>query len=246
MKKLVPVFALLLSVSAFAQNDSLSSGVYSVLTGKPAGSTTDLAMLKTHASTLAPGKTNHPPRALNDMEELILVKEGMLKVTINDSDKVLGPGSIVMIMAGDKQSFQNTSDKPTTYYVLAFKSPSPVNMQRGKQAGGSVMIDWKDLTVKKTEKGESRPIFDRPTSMFARFEIHATTLNGGLESHPPHTHRAEEAMLVMQGTTAGSINGKDYPAGVGEMLLLRPDIPHNIKNTGTGQCWYYAMKWYNN
>ena len=74
---------------------------------------------------------------------------------------------------------------------------------------------------------------------------HATTLNGGLESHPPHTHKAEEAMLVMQGTTAGNINGKDYPAGVGEILLLRPDIPHNIKNTGTGQCWYYAMKWYN-
>jgi (S)-ureidoglycine aminohydrolase len=245
MKIFLPALALLLSFTATAQTDSLSSGVYSVLTGKTAGSTTDLAQFKAHASTLAPGKTNHPPRALNDVEELILVKDGLLKVIINDSSKVLGPGSIVLIMAGDVQSFQNTSDKPATYYVLAFKSPSPVNVQRGKQAGGSIMIDWNDLKPKKTEKGESRPIFDRPTAMFTRFEIHATTLNGGLESHPPHTHRAEEAMLVMQGTTAGSISGKDYPAGVGEILLLRPDILHNIKNTGTGQCWYYAMKWYN-
>ena len=245
MKIFLPALAILFSLTAAAQTDTLSSGVYSVLTGKTAGSTTDLALFKTHASTLAPGKTNHPPRALNDVEELILLKEGLLKVSINDSAKVLGPGSIVLIMAGDKQSFQNTTDKPATYYVLTFKSPSPVNIQRGKQAGGSLMIDWNDLKPKKTEKGESRPIFDRPTSMFTRFEIHATTLNGGLESHPPHTHRAEEAMLVMQGTTAGSINGKDYPAGVGEILLLRPDILHNIKNTGTGQCWYYAMKWYN-
>ncbi|HSC36690.1 MAG TPA: cupin domain-containing protein [Chitinophagaceae bacterium] len=245
MKIFLPALALLLSLPAAAQTDSLSSGVYSVLTGKTAGRTTDLAMFKAHASTLAPGKTNHSPRALNDAEELILVKDGLLKIIINDSGKVLGPGSLALIMAGDVQSFQNTSDKPATYYVLTFKSPLPVNIQRGKQAGGSLMMDWNDIKPKKTEKGESRPIFDRPTSMFTRFEIHATTLNGGLESHPPHTHRAEEAMLVMQGTTAGSINGKDYPAGVGEILLLRPDILHNIKNTGTGQCWYYAMKWYN-
>jgi (S)-ureidoglycine aminohydrolase len=245
MKKLLPVLALLLGVSAFAQTDSLSSGVYSVLTGKTAGTTTDLALLKTHASTLAPGKTNHPPHALNDVEELILVKEGMLTVIINDSNKVLGPGSIVLIMAGDKQSFQNTSDKPVTYYVLTFKSPSPVNIQRGKQAGGSLMIDWNDIKVKKTEKGESRAIFDRPSSMFARFEIHATMLNSGIESHPPHTHRAEEIMLLMQGDATAHIDEKNYPVAVGDIMLLRPDIIHNIKNTGTGQCWYSAMKWYN-
>jgi (S)-ureidoglycine aminohydrolase len=66
-----------------------------------------------------------------------------------------------------------------------------------------------------------------------------------MESHPPHTHKAEEIMLVMQGNTTGSINGKDYPAAVGDIMLLRPDIPHNIKNAGAGQCSYYAMKWYN-
>jgi (S)-ureidoglycine aminohydrolase len=243
MKLILLAIVLLITVSGSAQTDSLSSGVYHVQ--KTTGSTTDLASFKAHTSTLAPGQTNHPLRALNDAEELIFIKEGVLKVNINDSSKTLGPGSIVFIMAGDKQNFQNTSDKPATYYVLSFKSPSGVNLQRGSDAGGSLMLDWNSLKVKKTEKGESRPIFDRPSAMFARFEIHATTLNGGLESHPPHTHKAEEAMLVMQGNTAGNINGKDYPANVGDILLLRPDIPHNIKNTGTGQCWYYAMKWYN-
>lgn len=243
MKPILLAIVLLITVSSSAQTDSLSSGVYSIK--KTAGSTTDLASFKAHTSTLAPGQTNHPLRALNNADELVFVKEGLLKVNINDSSKTLGPGSIVFIMAGDKQNFQNSSDKPVTYYVLSLQSSSPVNLQRGRDAGGSLMIDWNSLKVKKTDKGESRPIFDRPSAMFTRFEIHATTLNGGLESHPPHTHRAEEAMLVMQGTTAGSINGKDYPAGVGEILLLRPDIPHNIKNTGTGQCWYYAMKWFN-
>jgi len=243
MKPIFLAIMLVAALNAAAQTDTLPSGIYPVK--KTAGSTTDIAAFKAHVSTLAPGKTNHPLRALNDAEELIFVKDGLLKVNINDSSKTLGPGSIVFIMAGDKQNFQNTSDNPVTYYVLSFKSPSGVNLQRGKDAGGSLMLDWNSLTVKKTDKGESRPIFDRPSSMFTRFEIHATLLNAGLESHPPHTHKAEEIMLVMQGNTTGSINGKGYPASVGDIMLVRPDVPHGIKNSGDGQCWYYAMKWYN-
>ena len=224
--------------------DSLSSGVYPI-TAKPTGSTTDLAMFKAHSSTLVPGQTNHPPRALNDVEELIFIKEGSLKVSINDTSKILGAGSIVLIMAGDTQSFQNTSDKPVTYYVLTFQSKSPLNIQRGKQQGGSLMIDWNTLTVKKTEKGESRPIFDRPTSMFSKLEVHATTLNSGIESHAPHTHRAEEIMLLMKGDATAHIGEINHAATTGDIMLLTPNIIHNVKNTGTEQCWYFAIKWSN-
>lgn len=243
MKPMLLAMALLATLSASAQTDSLSSGVYPIK--KTAGSTTDIASFKTHASTLAPGQTNHPPRALDKTEELVFVQDGLLTVNINDSSKTLGPGSIAFIMAGDKQHFQNTGTQPATYYVISFASKSPVNIPRGKQGGGSWMIDWNSLKVKKTDKGESRPIFDRPSSMFARFEIHATALNAGMESHPPHTHKAEEIMLLMKGNASGFINGKDYPVAAGDIMLLRSDILHNIKNTGTEPCWYYAMKWYN-
>ena len=243
MKPIFLALGLLMAPGAFSQTDSLTSAIYPV--SKTAGSTTDLQALKAHASTLPAGQTNHPQRALNDVDELIFIKEGQMKVNINDSSKTLGPGSIVFIMAGDKQNFQNTSAQPVTYYVLSFKSPSPVNMQRGQQGGGSWMIDWNSLKAKKTDRGESRPIFDRPSASFTRFEIHATQLNAGVESHPPHTHRAEEIMLLMEGSATGFINGREYPVRVGDMMLVRPDALHNIKNTGTGPCWYYAMKWYN-
>lgn len=245
MKLFLPAIAILITLAATAQTDTLSSGVYTIKSGKVSGSTTDLASFKTHVSTLAQGMTNHPPRALNDVEELIFIKEGLLKVTINDASKVVGPGSIVLIMAGDTQSLQNTSDKPATYYVLTFKSKSAVNIKRGAAAGGSLIIDWNDLPVKKTDKGESRPIFDRPTSMFSEFEMHATTLNSGLESHPPHVHRAEEILLLMKGNATEHIGTKDYGFAVGDIILLRPNILHGVKNTGTEQCWYYAFKWAN-
>ncbi|HEY4149388.1 MAG TPA: cupin domain-containing protein [Chitinophagaceae bacterium] len=244
MKIFLAVLATLVTLSAVAQTDTLVSGVYSIPSGKIKGSTTDLASLSAHASTLAPGKTNHPSRALMDAEELIFVKEGELIAIINDTSRSLGPGSIVLIQAGDVQRFQNISDKPVTYYVLTFKSRKAVNIERGR-AGGLLMIEWTMLAVKKTEKGESRAIFDRPTSMFAKFEVHATALNSGQDSHAPHKHREEEIMLLMKGTATAHIGDKNYSVVPGDIIFVRPNILHNVKNTGTEQCWYYAIKWVN-
>ena len=104
---------------------------------------------------------------------------------------------------------------------------------------------WNELVVKKTSKGESRPVFDRPSSMFPRFEVHATTLHAGEESHPPHSHRAEEIMLLMKGTITMNIASVNYKAVTGDVIFVRPDVLHNLKNTGNEPCWYYAIKWFN-
>ncbi len=186
MKIAFLVSTLFIATNLLAQADTLPSAVYNWSDVKPQktvtgekrqvleGTTLDLANLEIHTSTLAAGKTNHPPRALTDREELIIVQEGNLKITINDSSKILGPGGLALIVAGDEQSFSNPSNKQVTYYVLAFSSRDSVNIQRGKNA--SFMKDWNELEVKKTDKGESRPIFDKPSSMFPRFDAHATAL----------------------------------------------------------------------
>jgi (S)-ureidoglycine aminohydrolase len=256
MKIALLVLSVFIASSLKGQLASLSSGVYNLdsikaqktekdVRPRVQGSTRDLAAFSFHTSTLEPGKVNHPPRALNDREELIIVKDGELKIRINDSVKVLAPGSIALIVAGDEQTFENASVKPTTYYVLGFTSRSPVNIIRAKSGGGSLMKDWKELPVKKTNKGESRQVLDRPTSMFERFEVHATTLNAGEESHPPHTHREEEIMLLMKGTTTANISGINHNATAGDVILINSDVLHNLTNTGNEQCWYYAIKWYN-
>lgn len=250
MKITLLVFSIFILSSLKAQKDSLSSGVYNLDSlkaqkkSKLQGNTTDLALLSYHTSLLAPGKTNHPPRPLDDREELIIVKEGQLTIHINDSSKVLGPGSIALIVAGDKQSFENASDKPVAYCVLGFTSRAGVNIDRGKTSGGSLLKDFAELPVRKTAKGESRQVFDRPSSMFPRFEVHATALNAGEESHPPHTHRAEEIMLLMKGSVTMNIASINYNAVTGDAILVRPNVPHNLKNTGNEQCWYYAIKWF--
>lgn len=257
MKILLLVLTLFVVKGSTAQPDTLKSGVTTwnnlktetTQTGERRqvlqGSTLDLADLSIHASTLAPGQTNHPPRANTEIEELIIVKEGRLTVIINDSVRTIGPGGLAMIIAGDSQSFRNDSRDPATYYVLILKSKKAVDIPRGKKAGGSLVKDWTDLVMRKTDKGESRPIFDRPSSMFSRFEMHATALNPGFSSHDAHTHRAEEIILMIKGDVTQQIEQSFYPASAGDLIYLASNNPHATKNTGTDQCGYFAIQWIN-
>ncbi|MEO6329227.1 MAG: cupin domain-containing protein [Ginsengibacter sp.] len=257
MKKLLIIPGFLITTNLMAQTDSLHSGVYNWSNLKPQktekretrkvleGSALDLANLEIHTSTIGPGVVNHPPYAYNNLEELILIKEGSLQVTINDTTKVLGPGSIVFIVAGDTQSFKNISETPVTYYVLSFRGRNPVNIARGRHGGGSFVKDWKDITITKTQKGESRQIFDRPSSMFERFDMHATNLEAGMISHPPHTHRAEEIILMIKGNVQMQIGENFYNSAAGDVIFLEANVPHALKNTGSEQCSYFAIQWHN-
>ena len=207
------------------------------------GSTTDLENLEIHATTLAPGKAPHPSHAHEDEEELLIVKEGQLKVTIKDESKVLGPGSIALIVPGEEHGFENAGDTQASYYIMKYRSKLPMNRERGKEAGGSLMIDWNDLDFSTHDRGGIRRYFDRPTAMCKNFEMHVTTLNGGLKSHEPHTHRAAEIVLMIEGNTEMQIGDEFYKGTQGDLYFLASEIPHAIRNTGEEPCVYFAFQW---
>jgi quercetin dioxygenase-like cupin family protein len=219
------------------------------------GRTPDLRSLEIHVSTLDPGKAPHPPHSHKDMEELVIVKEGRLRATIDGKTTILGPGSVAMALPGDEHGFENatgsrdpdTSREPhparTSYYVLKFQSSTMMDPGRGRHAGGSFAVIWDTLTVQPTGKGEKRQVFDRPTALFAKFEMHATTLNAGEISHLPHVHRVEEIILIRKGNVEMQIGDKFYRAGAGDLVYLSSGVPHALKNTGTGPCQYFALQW---
>ncbi|HEX5171298.1 MAG TPA: cupin domain-containing protein [Cyclobacteriaceae bacterium] len=207
------------------------------------GTTTDLSHLSIHASTLEPGKAPHAPHSHADEEELIIVTAGKLKVTIDAQSKVIGPGSVAVALPGDIHGFENGGDVPVTYYIFRYKSKLPIDLDRSKQAGGSFIVDWNDIVFTPHDKGGIRHFFEKPTAMFSRFEMHVTTLNAGLKSHDPHTHRAEEVILLMKGNAEMQIAGNHLPASPGALIFLGSEIPHAIRNTGEEPCVYFAFQW---
>ena len=205
------------------------------------GTTTDFSHMEIHATTLLPHQAPHPAHTHDD-EELVIIKDGELTVTIAGKMKTLGVGSIALIMPGDEHGFANTSASSVTYYVMRYTSKQPEDLERGRKAGGSFWVDWNDVAFKEHDKGGIRRMFDRPTAMTQRFEMHVTTLNQGLWSHPPHTHRAAEILLMVDHSAQESIGGKLHPATAGDLIFLESNIPHAIQNTGQKPCTYFAFQ----
>lgn len=83
--------------------------------------TATLANFECHITTLNPGMTPHPPHR-HPNEEIILVKEGRLDVTINGVTRPAGAGDILFYSSGDEHSLKNTGDTAATYYVINFKT----------------------------------------------------------------------------------------------------------------------------
>ncbi|HEV7346918.1 cupin domain-containing protein [Telluribacter sp.] len=204
------------------------------------GATPHFTHLKIHATTVEAGQAPHDAHAHPD-EELVIVKEGRLTITFNGKTELLEAGSIALFMPGDRHGFENRSTGPVTYYIMRYESASP-QPERGTKAGGSFVKHWKDLEYKTHDKGGRRNVFDRATAHSERFEMHTTTLNAGLMSHPPHTHRAAEILLLIEGQAEESIDGKWTPAAVGDIIFLQSQVPHAIRNTGSRPCTYFAFQ----
>ena len=244
----------------FAQNQPIESKIFAwvdlPITKNPKaeqrqileGTTPSFKTFKVHATTLHPHSFLKPIHR-QENEELIIIKEGELTVTIEGKTKKLSAGGIALMLAGDERGFENTSDTNVTYYVFQYESYLPVDKERGKKAGASLMLNWKEMEFKQHDKGGRRDFFNLPTSMATRFEMHVTTLNEGLMSHPPHTHKAAEILLLINSQNdeisskaQETIDGTWHDAKVSDVIFLQSNVPHGIRNAGKGTCTYFAFQ----
>ena len=207
------------------------------------GKTNALDYLEAHVTTLNPGKAPHGSHTHADMEELIIVKEGLIETTVKGSKKVLGPGSVILALPGDEHGIWNAGDTQASYYIIRWKTGIEPDLVRSKDSGGSQFYNWNDIEFQTTNKGGKRQVMDRPTALLGQLEMHVTTLNERTASHAEHVHSNEEIILIIKGEVEESINGIPHRMGPGSLIFLTDEIPHGIKNAGSGQCEYFAFKW---
>jgi (S)-ureidoglycine aminohydrolase len=244
--KLIFVFCFI-SFFGLAQN-AVQPGVYwlpDIKTGSAImvkGSTLDLSLLEVSANILEAGK-KFKIQVGGGEEHLLFIQSGSVNISLSDSIYTLGRGSVVMILPSEKYSLSNTGDKPCMYQVMKYQSKSAADIQRGKNAGGSFVRDWNKLTFKPHDRGGVRAYFDRPTALAKRFEMHVTSLKEGLPSHAPHTHRAEEFILVLEGNVEMLIGEKSFKGKAGDILFAPSNVLHGLKNDGAGVCSYFAFQW---
>ena len=70
-----------------------------------------------HESKLAPKSEPHPPHH-HDGEEIFMMLDGTLEVTINREPSLISRGSVAFIGSGDEHGIRNPGDIPARYYVI--------------------------------------------------------------------------------------------------------------------------------
>lgn len=251
------LFVLFLGMFLLLSKDSnlVESKVYSFLKAKVEkmdggekreliqGETTHLKEFQITAITIHPGINQRKMRVKKDQEAILFVKEGAVKMNLNDSGKIMPAGSVALMMPGEEYDLENAGNSDVTYYLIKYKSKQPVDLFRGKNAGGSMLLDWESIKFKAHDKGGIRRYFDRKSAMSERIEMHVTTLNPAIKSHEPHTHAPAEIIVMMQGTTEMEIGNGIYAGQPGDIYFLGSTIPHAIRNIGEKPCMYLAFQW---
>jgi len=239
----------LLAVTTLAQQTPVNSDVYAAKKVDNttafilSGSTRFLEILEINSITLAPNAIAKGHQRHDDVEELIIIKSGTLTVAQGNTAQAIGPGSVALTLPGEVHSLANMSNTPVTFYVLTYQSNEKPNGGRGENSGGSFILDSNTIAFREHDKGGIRRYYDRPTTMFERMEMHVTTLNAGLSSHDPHTHKADEIILMMKGEGEMYIDGSRKRVTEGSLVFLGSMVPHAITNTGSGPCEYFTFQW---
>jgi len=106
---------------------------------------------------------------------------------------------------------------------------------------GWSVYDWNSIPVIKNANGESRQFLRAPTATLDQLEIHATTLNPGAQSHPPHRHFNEEVIIVDRGTVDAFGNGKWSRLGPGSVIFNASNSLHAVRNAGPTPATYHVI-----
>ncbi len=230
-----------------AQLDSVASRSYQWINSEPAtilfeGSTYDFDWMQMNAKRIAVGKKTLKAEVPKNEEQLLIVKSGTLHFRFHDSSFYLGVGSIAVLLPGEKYELKNPSSSVVDYYLMKYRSKKTSDIERGKNAGGSFVKEWSKITFNPHDRGGVRNYFNRATAMSSRFEMHVTTLNAGLKSHEPHTHRASEIVLMIEGDTEMQIGQQFYKGSTGDLYFLGTNVLHGVRNIGTKPCMYFAFQ----
>jgi mannose-6-phosphate isomerase-like protein (cupin superfamily) len=81
------------------------------------GKTIDGCKFSVHESALSPNNEPHPPHHHNG-EEMFLMLDGTLEVTINGKASRISKGSVAFIGSGDQHGIRNVGATPARYFVI--------------------------------------------------------------------------------------------------------------------------------
>jgi quercetin dioxygenase-like cupin family protein len=210
--------------------------------------TATLRQFSAHATTLNPGQQSHAPHQ-HRLEEMILIKEGTLEVTINGRTEQATAGSVLFYAANDVHSLRNVGATPATYLVLNFGTAATDRAPAASAAKSvtdgklqSSVYEWTRLAAKPTSTGDRREFFNSPTVTCVNLSCHATTVRAHQASHASHRHVDEEIVIVKEGVVEVLLHDRTARGGPGSLFFFASNEEHGMRNAGDTPATYYVIR----
>ena len=200
--------------------------------------TPTLEKFEVHVTTLRPGMASHAPHH-HPWEEMLLLREGILDVSLNGQIHRAVPGSLIFFASHDVHNATNAGDTPATYYVINFYTGAFRTVPNQPAAARAVpgmlpssVIDCEHLASTETKTGSRISVVDSPTLTFLRLESHITTLNAGQSTLPDMRDNGDELFIVKSGVLEAKCNGVTCRIKAGSLFYFAPNDPRGFKNIG--------------
>jgi len=251
-------FAILFTIFLFpvtsrAQEGSIDAGVYKWVNlqgtelSNPSsilfnGSTADFEWMQMTANAINEPQATVIGRVPENEERLFIIKSGTASIHFGNASYTVGPGSVAILMPSEKYTITKDETSPVTFFLLKYRSKKTSYKNERDTATASFVIDFKNVPFKPHDKGGVRSYFEKATVMGTRLEMHMTTLNGETRSHDPHTHKAEELIIMLEGNTEMQIGDTFYKGNPGDIFFAKSNMLHAIRNEGKQPCMYFAFQ----
>jgi XRE family transcriptional regulator, regulator of sulfur utilization len=105
----------------------------------------------------------------------------------------------------------------------------------------SKIYDFDAMPVRNSGSLIYRSIFDGAIHEGCHISLHESDLAPRSEPHPPHQHRHEEMVLILEGTLEFTINGKATRAGAGSVMFAGSNDLHGIRNPDDTHAKYFVF-----
>jgi uncharacterized cupin superfamily protein len=108
---------------------------------------------------------------------------------------------------------------------------------------GPTVFHWDKMQSQKTSTGEVSSLYKGPTATVNQLEMHVSTLNPGMSSHPPHRHVNEELIILREGQCETLSSGEWVKVEPGSVVFNASNSLHGFRNVGTVPAVYHVINW---
>jgi mannose-6-phosphate isomerase-like protein (cupin superfamily) len=105
------------------------------------------------------------------------------------------------------------------------------------------VVTWDEAKSHSDKWGEMRTYFTGETYGTTNLLAAIAVVKPGESVHPAHRHSEEEFLAIAEGTGVWHVNGKEFPAGKGDVLYVQPWDFHGVVNTGSEPLTFLVLRW---